>query len=58
MGPMNTPKPDVLIWYDSRDKRISKRFSDAYAARRFYAAKLKAGKNPKLTKAPNNDALR
>lgn len=42
--------PPVLVEYDSRGKRVIKRFEDAYAARRFYTAKDKQGKNPKVRK--------
>ena len=36
--------PAVKVEYDCRGKRTTKTFKDAYAARRFYAAKLRAGK--------------
>jgi hypothetical protein len=40
--------PAVIVAYDGRTGRVSKHFDDAYAARRFYAAKLAAGKNPEV----------
>jgi hypothetical protein len=40
--------PKVAIEYDSNGKRVSKEFADAYAARRFYAAKDKQGKHPQV----------
>ena len=43
--------PAVRVEYDCRGERKSKRFENAYAARRFYAAKLKAGKNPVVKKS-------
>jgi hypothetical protein len=42
--------PAVVIEYDGRKKRERKTFTDPYAARRFYAAKLNANKNPTLHK--------
>ena len=42
--------PLVWVEYDCRGERKSKHFDDAHEARRFYAAKLKAGKNPKVKK--------
>ena len=42
--------PKVAVEYDSRGTRATKTFDDAFAARRFYAAKLKANKNPKIKK--------
>lgn len=50
MGPQNTPKDPVGVEYDAKGKRVTKVFADAYAARRFYGAKLKAGANPKVVK--------
>lgn len=38
--------PGVVVEYDSRGKRVCKKFSDAYAARRFYVRKLNEGRNP------------
>ena len=40
--------PSVTIEYDSRGKRVSKAFADAYAARRFYITKSREGKNPHI----------
>lgn len=42
--------PPVAVEYDARDKRATKQFTDAYAARRFFVAKAKQGKNPKVKK--------
>lgn len=50
MQPRKIPAPQVRVEYDSRCKRASKTFDDPYAARRFYVAKLKAGKNPRVLK--------
>jgi hypothetical protein len=39
--------PPVQVEYDDgKGGRATKRFTDAYAARRFYAGKLKEGRNP------------
>jgi len=53
--PQYPPEP-VRIEYDSRGKRSSKTFTDHYAARRFYAAKDKAGKHPKVIKPTKRQA--
>jgi len=51
MQPCTTPKPTVAVEYDCRGQRVRKDFgSNAYAARRFYAAKLKANRNPAVKK--------
>lgn len=50
MGPANLPKPSVDVEYDVRRARARKHFADAHAARRFYASKLRAGKNPRVVK--------
>lgn len=46
--------PAIDVEYDKNSKRATKHFSDAYKARRFYVAKLNAGKNPVLTKPKGN----
>lgn len=46
--PISNRTPPVAVEYDARGKRATKQFTDCYAARRFYVAKLKAGKNPKV----------
>ncbi|WP_425397470.1 hypothetical protein [Aeoliella sp.] len=43
-------KPAVVIEYDCRGRRTSKTFTDEFAARRFYATKLKSGCNPRVCK--------
>lgn len=40
----------VAVEYASRGKRVRKTFADAYEARRFYGAKLRAGKDPAVKK--------
>jgi hypothetical protein len=42
--------PAVVVEYDSRGIRKSKRFDCLYAARRFYESKFKENKNPKVKK--------
>jgi integrase len=49
--------PPVVVEYDGKDGRVSKRFEDAFAGRRFYAAKDKTGKHPKVLSA-DRPALR
>ena len=50
-GPVNTPHQAVCVEYDFRGQRVkSKPFTDHYAARRLYVAKLKQNKNPKVIK--------
>lgn len=48
MSAISDRMPALVIDYDCRGKRISKEFQDAYLARRFYARKLKDGRNPKI----------
>ena len=40
--------PAVVVEYDCYGKRKRKHFGDVYEARRFYAAKLRRGKNPSV----------
>jgi len=44
-------QPPVVVEFYSRGKRASKKFTDPHAAKRFYTAKSKAGKNRKLKKS-------
>jgi hypothetical protein len=48
MFPMNRKPLPVTVEYDKRGKRVSRTFADAYAARRFFSAKAKAGKRPRV----------
>ena len=48
---ISTRQPQIIVIYDRGKQRAEKLFDDAYLARRFYAAKLKANKNPKLRRA-------
>ena len=42
----------VVVEYDGRKgQRVQKAFTNAYVSRRFYTAKHKAGKHPKVIKA-------
>ena len=43
--------PAVSVSYDRRTGRQTKKFTDAYKARRFYVAKLKVGKRPTVGRA-------
>jgi hypothetical protein len=47
---MKRPPDPVAIEYDSRNRRVRKVFTDAYAARRFYCLKDKQGKRPRVRK--------
>lgn len=49
--PKYPPEP-IVIEYDDRrtGSRVRKHFNDHYQARRFYAAKHKAGRRPKVLK--------
>jgi hypothetical protein len=49
--PISTRLPAVIVEYDRYGKRFQRRFQSATAARRFYAAKLAAGKNPEVKRA-------
>lgn len=48
--PISDRLPAVRVEYDRRGQRVSKHFKSPYAARRFYAAKFKQGKNPTVKK--------
>ena len=48
MSSISNRLPSVTVEYDSRGKRVSKEFTDAYAARRFYITKSREGKNPHI----------
>lgn len=48
--PISNRLPPVRVEYDRGGKRVARTFTDAYAARRFYAAKQKAGRNPTVKK--------
>lgn len=52
-SPILSPKvKTVAVEYDGPNgKRLTKVFSDVFASRRFYVAKSKAGKNPRVTSA-------
>lgn len=39
---------EIAVEYESKGKRVRKDFDDAYVARRFYSAKDKAGKRPRV----------
>ena len=45
-----SPDEPVAVEYDCRGRRVTKVFASAYAARRFWIAKDKAGKNPQIKK--------
>jgi hypothetical protein len=51
---MKYPPEPVAIEYDARGRRTQRLFTDHYEARRFYAAKYKAGKRPKVIKVQTN----
>jgi len=48
--PISGRCPAVVIEYDCRDTRKMKRFENPFEARRFWIAKDKAGKNPRVRK--------
>lgn len=49
--PWNTRVTSVSVEYDGKVGRVVKQFSSASAAKRFYVAKDKAGKHPKIVGA-------
>lgn len=51
MFPMNSKPQPIEIEYDKNGERVRKWFPNAIAARRFYMAKERAGKNPKVKRA-------
>jgi len=50
MTAISNRMPCVTVEYDYRGQRKAKTFDCAYKARRFYVAKDKAKKNPKIIK--------
>jgi DNA invertase Pin-like site-specific DNA recombinase len=52
------PTPPVIVEYDCRGKRTQKTFEDAYAARRWFVAKDKAGRNPRIVSSKPESELR
>jgi hypothetical protein len=52
MFPMDRKPIPVAVEYTSRGKRVTKTFPDAYAAKRFYTAKHRAGANPRVVAVP------
>jgi hypothetical protein len=51
LGRLPDPPQRIGVEYDGRGGRRTKVFDDLFAARRFYAAKLKQGKNPRVRRA-------
>jgi hypothetical protein len=45
---MKYPPVRIIVEYDARGIRQSRTFTNHYEARRFYASKLKQGKNPSV----------
>jgi DNA invertase Pin-like site-specific DNA recombinase len=50
------PPSAVTVEYDGTNRRVAQTFDDLYAARRFYVAKDKAGKHPRVIGANTSDA--
>ena len=50
MGPMQGDVGPIAVEYDAHGRRVRKTFDCPYEARRFFVAKEKAGKNPKVRK--------
>lgn len=48
MGAISNRSPSIIVTYIKGKGRAEKLFTDAYAARRFFVAKLAAGKEPQL----------
>jgi DNA invertase Pin-like site-specific DNA recombinase len=51
------PTPPVIVEYDCRGKRVRKRFQDAFAARRWFVAKDKAGRNPRIVSSETRESV-
>lgn len=45
----------IAVEYDAYGQRVRKTFEDMYEARRFYVAKDKAGKHPRVVKAESEN---
>ncbi len=59
MFPANRLPVPVYVYYTSRGKRVRKYFDNGLdlKVRRFYTAKMKQGKNPKLVRADDEPTL-
>lgn len=51
MFPMNRKTPPVTVEYDKQGQRATKTFDCPFTARRFFTAKAKAGKRPRVVAA-------
>jgi len=49
-GRFHAPNDPVVIEYDLRGRRVTKTFTNAFAARRFWISKDKLGRNPRVLK--------
>lgn len=49
-GRFHAPQEPVVIEYDSRGRRVTKTFTNAYEARRFWISKDRQGRNPHVVK--------
>lgn len=56
--PISTRQPRVTVEYDCRGERKTKTFDDAFEARRFWIAKDRDGKNPRVKEAESCHATR
>lgn len=51
MAAISGRSPAIRVVYDARGERREKMFANPYEARRFYAVKLNAGRNPEVKRA-------
>ena len=56
MFPMDRQPIKVVIEYDAKGERVTREFKDACASRRFYVAKDREGKHPKIVSAVQMNA--
>ena len=47
--------PAIIVEYDGRHGRIQKRFENVYEGRRFFVAKSKERRNPRVVKIERTD---
>jgi hypothetical protein len=55
MFPMQGDVGPIAIEYDAHGRRVQKTFDDMFEARRFFMAKDRAGKNPKVVRAKDGE---
>jgi hypothetical protein len=58
MFPMQGDIGRIAVEYDRNGRRVRKTFDDVFAAKAFYVAKFRLGKNPRVVRADAKDTAR